>query len=104
MTFAIEVEGMIEGISGSVEFKAFQSKPLTEFDVESRGGLDPLAFKQDARIAVPEEDIRLHQLTHPFGGKVVSNVGKSKPGRNADGTAEGREQNRFGDTPGPACG
>ena len=91
MTFAIEVEGMIEGISGSVEFKAFQSKPLTAFDVECRGGLDPPAFKQDARIAVPEEDIRLHQLTNPFGGKVVSNVGKSKPGRNADGTAEGRE-------------
>ena len=61
MSLSFQVEGMINGILGTVEFEAFLSEALTEFEVEGRGGLDPLLIEQDAGITMPHENIRLHQ-------------------------------------------
>jgi len=99
MSFPLEIERGIDRIAAPVEIEGLQPEPFAKLDIEGRGRLDPGPAQVDGRVSVPEEDVGPHLLAHTGSGEVVPHVGETEAGRNPQGPAAGRQQDRLGNAP-----
>lgn len=86
----------------SIKVQRQESKFLTKAEIEGRSRFAPNPVQPDFRISVPNKNVRLHGLSHPLCGQMVSNVCKSQSGRNPNCTTYGCKQCRLGNTPSDA--
>lgn len=77
MTPALFVEFLEQRIGLAVEFGWLHMKPVTEFDIERRGCLDPASGQIHHSVTVMDEQGFLrHDIEQPFGTEMIGDIGK----------------------------
>ena len=76
---SLPVELVKEAIRFAVEFKGPDAELFAEAHVEGRRDLEPAALQKQFRVAVENENVRLHELQEPLRAQMVFYIGKPDP-------------------------